>query len=204
MTATVLPQTKRRTLEDFNALPEGPPYYEFDEGELIEVHSPTVTHQDITALLFVVLRARAHHAKIGRAFMNVDVYLPDGRVYIPDFGVASEGDFGSVDGKVHGAPLLVAEVTSSDEARDRAHKFRVYFDNGVAWYWLISQSLIIEEYRHTSDGYLRVSTTAPGEVFRPQLFPGLEIDLAALLGVEEGEAVEAEPADLHTESGTSQ
>jgi hypothetical protein len=31
---------KRMTLEDFRALPEGPPYYEYEEGELILVVSP--------------------------------------------------------------------------------------------------------------------------------------------------------------------
>ena len=191
MTATVLPQTGKLTLEDFNALPEGPPYYEFEEGALIELHSPTVTHQDITALLFVLVRARAHEAGLGRAFMNVDVYLPDGRVLIPDLGVARYEHFSPVDGKVHGKPALVVEVTSSDEARDRAHKFHVYYDNGIEWYWLISQSLIVEEYHHTPEGYARVSTTAPGEVFRPQFLPGFNVNLADLLG-------ETEPADSTT------
>ena len=44
------------TLEEFRALPEGPPYYEFEEGELIPMTSPTPEHQDILAELVHALR----------------------------------------------------------------------------------------------------------------------------------------------------
>jgi Uma2 family endonuclease len=80
---------------------------------------------------------------------------------------------------------LVVEVTSSTPARDRVHKFRVYYGNGVPWYWIVdSNSLAIEEYHTTPQGYLRTASIAPGEDFRPQLFPGLAINLVTLLGVE--------------------
>jgi Uma2 family endonuclease len=80
---------------------------------------------------------------------------------------------------------LVVEVTSSTPARDRVHKFRVYHSNGVPWYWIIdSNTLAIEEYHATPQGYLRIASVAVGEEFRPQLFPSLVINLAALLGVE--------------------
>jgi Uma2 family endonuclease len=76
-------------------------------------------------------------------------------------------------------------VTSSTPARDRVHKFRVYYDNGVPWYWIIdSNTLAIEEYHATSQGYLRTASVAAGEEFRPQLFSGLAINLVGLLGVE--------------------
>lgn len=195
MTATAIPQTRKYTLEEYCALPEGPPYFEYENGDLIEMHSPTIQHQDITALLYVLVRARAHENRIGRGFTNVDVFLPDGRVFIPDFGIAASDQVSPVDGKIHGAPLLVAEITSSNEARDRAHKFRVYYDNGIEWYWLISQSLIVEEYRHTPEGYLRVSSIAPGEVFRPQLLPGLEINLTELLGASQEAEASAESSE---------
>ena len=41
---------QRMTLEDLRALPEGPPYYEYEEGELILVASPTPEHQDIVGV----------------------------------------------------------------------------------------------------------------------------------------------------------
>jgi Uma2 family endonuclease len=148
----VLPQTRKLTIEDFNALPEGPPFYEFEEGELIQMPSPTIAHQDIILEMGGLVSRHVRSKKLGRAFIDVDVYLPDGRVYVPDIGFLSTEKLdmvSSVDGKIHGAPTLVVEVTSSDETRDRGRKFHVYHANGVEWLWLVSQSLLIEEYQST-------------------------------------------------------
>jgi Uma2 family endonuclease len=90
-----------------------------------------------------------------------------------------------IDRKIHGSPDLAVEVTSSAPARDRVHKFRVYYGNGVPWYWIIdSNTLAIEEYHATPQGYLRTASIAAGEEFQPHLFPGLSMNLAALLDVE--------------------
>jgi Uma2 family endonuclease len=179
---------QRMTLEEFRALPEGPPYYEYEEGELILVASPTPEHQDIVGELSHALRQFVRQHQLGRVVMEVDVYLPDGRGYIPDLAYLATEHLhllNPTDRKVHGSPDLVVEVTSSTPARDRVHKFRVYYGNGVPWYWIIdSNTLAIEEYHATPQGYLRTASIAVGEQFQPQLFPGLVINLAALLGVE--------------------
>jgi Uma2 family endonuclease len=182
--------TKRMTLEEFRAMPEGPPYYEYEEGELILVASPTPEHQDVVSELSHVLRQFVRQHQLGRVFMEVDVYLPDGRGYIPDLSYLSNERMhllSPTDRKLHGSPDLAVEVTSSAPARDRVHKFRVYYGNGVPWYWIIdANTLAIEEYQATPQGYLRTASVASGEEFRPQLFPGLMINLQALLGVEPG------------------
>jgi len=179
---------QRMTLEDFRALPEGPPYYEYEEGELILVASPTPEHQDIVGELSHLLRQFVRQHQLGRVVMEVDVYLPDGRGYIPDLAYLATEHLhllNSTDRKIHGSPDLVIEVTSSTPARDRVHKFRVYFGNGVPWYWIVdSNTLAIEEYHATPQGYLRTASVAPGEVFQPQQFPGLSINLVVLLGVD--------------------
>src|SRR5918996_5351682 len=179
--------TQRMTLEEYRALPEGPPFYEFEEGELIMVASPTPEHQDLLLELAHALRQFVRQQQLGRVFMEVDVYLPDGRGYIPDLAFLSTDHLrllSATDRKIHGSPDLVVEVTSSVPERDRVHKFRVYYDNGVPWYWIIdSNTLAIEEYQATPQGYLRTASIAPGEDFSPQLFPGLTLNLTALLGV---------------------
>jgi Uma2 family endonuclease len=179
---------QRMTFEEFQALPEGPPYYEYEEGELILVASPTPEHQDIVSELSHVLRQFVRQRQMGRVVMEVDVYLPDGRGYIPDLAYLSTERIhllNPTDRKIHGAPDLVVEVTSSAPARDRVHKFRVYYGNGVPWYWIVdSNTLAIEEYQATPQGYLRTASVAQGEEFRPQLFPDLTINLETLLGVE--------------------
>jgi Uma2 family endonuclease len=179
---------QRMTLEEFRALPEGPPYYEYEEGELILVAPPTPEHQDIVGVLSHVLRQFVRQHQLGRVVMEVDVFLPDGRGYIPDLTYLAAEHLhllNPTDRKIHGSPDLVVEVTSSTPAHDRVHKFRVYYGNGVPWYWIIdSNTLAIEEYHATLQGYLRTASVAAGEEFRPQLLPNLVINLAALLGVE--------------------
>jgi hypothetical protein len=44
---------------------------------------------------------------------------------------------------------------------------------------------VIEEYRWTPEGYLLTQVVLPDETFRPKLFPELEINLKALMGMEE-------------------
>jgi Uma2 family endonuclease len=176
------------TLEEFRALPEGPPYYEYEGGALILVASYTAEHQDIVGVLSHVLRQFVRQYQLGRVVMEVDVYLPDGRGYIPDLAYLAPEHLdllNPTDRKIHGSPDLVVEVTSSTPVRDRVHKFRVYFANGVLWYWIIdSNTLAIAEYHATPQGYLRMASVAAGEEFRPQLFPGLAIDLVDLLGAQ--------------------
>jgi Uma2 family endonuclease len=178
-------QNLRMTFEEFLALPEGPPYYEFEEGELILKDSRTADHQDVLSELAMALYSHVRKIKAGRVIHGVDVFLPDGRVFIPDIVFISVQNLWMLDapdGKIHGSPDLVVEITSSNETRDRAHKFHLYYKNGVEWYWLISSTtLLIEEYRATPEGYVRVSSTEGGEAFSPQLFLGFSINLAALL-----------------------
>jgi Uma2 family endonuclease len=175
------------TLEEYRALPEGRPFFEFEEGELIPMTSPTPEHQDILVELAHPFRQWVRERQLGRVFVEVDVYLPDGRGYIPDLSFLSNERMHLLnpdDRKIHGAPDLVVEITSSAPERDRVHKFRIYFDNAVPWYWIVdSQTLSIEEYRATPEGYVRTASVAAGEGFRPQLFPGFAIDLAGLLRV---------------------
>ena len=177
--------TQRMTLEQFRALPEGPPNVEFEEGEVIPVPSPTFRHQDIMLTLGHVLKQWVMQRKLGKICPAVDVYLPDGRCFVPDLQFVSTDHLNLInpdDQKVHGVPDLVVEVTSSEPERDRLHKLHVYYDNGVPWYWIIdSENLAIEEYRAGPEGYVRAGSVPGGEEFRPGLFPGLVINLAALL-----------------------
>jgi Uma2 family endonuclease len=177
--------TQRMTLEEFRALPEGPPNFEFEEGELIPVPSPTPKHQRILLQLGHYLSEFVERQKLGEVFMGVDVYLPDGRCFIPDLTFLSAAQLNLVnpeDEKIHGIPTLVVEATSSDPERDRVHKFRVYYENGVPWYWIVdSATLAIEEYQAKPDGYLRTASVASDEEFRPKLFPGLTLKLAQVV-----------------------
>src|SRR5512144_954745 len=98
-------------------------------------------------LLFFTLRQFVLARQLGRVVMEVDVFLPDGRIFIPDLTfVATERLplFDPLDEKIHGAPDLVVEILSEDVARDRSHKFHLYYRNGIPWYWIVDpQTLLI-------------------------------------------------------------
>jgi len=186
------------TLADFDALPEGPPDYEFEGGRLIDMPRPHPRHQKIILRLGAVLDGHVSGAVLGAAWPEIDVQLSRRRVYVPDLVFLSRdhsGRYSPERGRVIGAPDLVVEIVSPASAsRDRVAKFNAYREAGVPWYWLIdSQSLAIEEYRLMPEGYLAVARVAAGEVFRPQLFPELEVNLAELMG--EAVSVEVEPQE---------
>ncbi|MCX7966905.1 MAG: Uma2 family endonuclease [Armatimonadetes bacterium] len=178
---------KRWTIEEWLNLPEGPPFYELEDGRLMEVPSPRREHQEIVGVLYFTLRQFARERNLGTVVMAVDVALPTGKGYIPDLVFIRrerESELLAPDGKVHGAPDLVVEVVSpSTKVRDRVRKMRGYFEAGVEWVWLIdSDDLSVEEFKWTNEGYLMTVAAVSGEVFEPKAFSGLKLNLAELLG----------------------
>jgi Uma2 family endonuclease len=85
---------------------------------------------------------------------------------------------------VEGPPDLLVEVLSpSTEARDRGIRLRRYAASGVTHYWIMdTDDPKIEEHVLGDDGYQLVGTFGPGTVFRPTIFPGLEIPLDEIAG----------------------
>lgn len=189
MSVQTIDKSQRVGIQEWLNLPEGPPYYELEAGRLVEMAAPTIRHQDIVMDLGTTLRQFSKTHGTGKAFAGVDVVLPTGKGYIPDLAfIVKERleQLVAADDKIHGVPDLVAEVVlPSTRRRDRVTKFQTYWETGVPWCWLIdSETLIIQEYEHTPEGYLCRATVLPGKVFEPKLFPGLKIDMQALTGIE--------------------
>ena len=176
---------KKISLEEYLQLPEGPPYYEYEDGEAILMPAPHGNHQIIGGELYSLISTHLKKSRHGRVWPAINVILPNGRHYIPDLVYLAREHlerYLDEDGKIHGTPDLVIEILSQNRARDEVKKFTIYQDAGVPWYWIIDAiALTIEEYRLTPDGYLRASTVDNGEDFRPHLFEGLVINLAQLL-----------------------
>lgn len=177
---------RRWTAADYRRLPEGPPYYELDEGDLIEMVRPRGKHQEIIGRLFAVIDAHARSNRLGKVWPEVAVQLSPTLIYIPDltFLLTENLDRFADDVVVQGPPDLAIEVVSpSTASRDRSRKLRAYYQAGVPWYWLVeSDTLLITEYRHMADGYLVNQTAAATDEFAPTLFPGLALRMADLLG----------------------
>jgi Uma2 family endonuclease len=179
---------RRWTAEEYRRLPEGPPYYELEEGELIEMPRPRRIHQAIIKKLLVVLDNYLTQNPIGDVWSEVEVVLSPTRVYVPDVSfllTENMSRFGSDDDvAIQGSPDLAVEIVSpSTASRDRSKKLRAYYQAGVPWYWLVeSDTLVITEYRYTADGYLVNQTAAATDEFAPTLFPNLTFRMADLLG----------------------
>jgi Uma2 family endonuclease len=174
------------TQAEFKQLPEGPPYYEFEHGKVIEMPRPHPRHNRIVLLLGSFLTRYVEENGLGLVFSDVEVDLTPDLTYAPDlFFLATErlGQYDEDSGDITGPPSLAIEVVSPKSAsRDRLRKFEHYRAAGVEWYWLIDpQEVSVEEYHLREGDYIRKASVAAGEVFRPGVFPGLEIDLAALV-----------------------
>jgi Uma2 family endonuclease len=148
--------------------------------------SPRREHQRVVAKLFNYLDEWCTVRQLATVVMEVDVALPTGRGYIPDIAFVRrerEAELLAEDGKIHGAPDLVVEVLSEgSRSRDLFRKFEGYQEAGVRDYWIVyPEAWLIAEYALTEQGYVLRSVTEEGEVFRPSLFEGLEIDLKAIM-----------------------
>jgi Uma2 family endonuclease len=171
------------------------PLFEYEDGRLIPMAAPTKRHQDIVGLTFYTMRRFVRAHRLGTVLMGVDVVLSLRRGYIPDLTFVRrerEAEVLNPQGKVIGVPDLVVEVVSPGGfARDAVRKLRAYQEAGVPWYWLIEgDTLLIQEFQLTPEGYLLRTIADAGEVFRPAALPGFELNLQALLEEDGGDGVE--------------
>jgi Uma2 family endonuclease len=199
MAVAAMPTTRRvMTKEEFKQLPEGPPYYEFEYGEVIEVARPHPFHNIIVGCLFAFLYNFVRERNLGLVFQDSEVDLTPDLTYAPDILFIRQ-DRVSIyhpdSGEIVGVPDLIVEVISSQGARrDRVTKFRAYLAVGVEWLWLIDpEELTIEEYHLQNGHYVALGRIAAGEVFRPALFPELEINLQALVGTSASSPTSSSP-----------
>ena len=184
---------RKMSLAEFLSLPEDDASlvkYELEFGELVEVTRTTWEHNELTFALGALLQQYVRSRGLGRVSGDVLVILDEVKdlAYAPDIVfVATENLDRIREGKVYGPPDLVVEVLSpTTMQRDVGKKKRIYHAYGVQWYWVVDmERQVIEEYRWTPEGYLLTQVVLPDETFRPKLFPEMEINLKALMGMEE-------------------
>lgn len=172
--------------EEFEKLPEGPPYYDYIGGEAIEVNRPTGRHQRIVVYLAFVVDQFLRSRNLGVAYADIDVLLPTGVTVGPDISVLFTEHLDRYDeqkGDIIGNPDIVVEVLSPTTASyDRIEKFAEYQQAGVPWVWFADQeALTVEEFQWTPNGYLLTQVIKSGEVFRPKALPEIELNIKGLL-----------------------
>jgi Uma2 family endonuclease len=183
----VAPVPKARlTREDYEALPEGPPYYELVNGELVEMTRPSESHNELAQVLMERWRLQLRQGPGGALSFEPNLYLPGVEdVYHPDLAyIAPEHQRIRRKKGIYGVPDVICEILSpTTERADRGLKLEQYGRAGVPHVWLISpeRPVAVEEYVLGGEGRYRVEAmlAAPAE-WEPAAFPGWRIPLAEL------------------------
>ena len=166
--------------------PENDKRYEVIDGDLYVSPPPLWVHQLQLNRLNRRVTTWVEDHNLGYVVTApTGVILDDENGVEPDLLVISHGRAHIITRRgVEGAPDLVVEVLSeSTESRDRGLKLRRYGASGVPHYWILdTEGPRIEERVLGEDGYRLVGTFGPGQVFRPTIFPGLEIPLDEIAG----------------------
>jgi Uma2 family endonuclease len=170
--------------EDIWDTPDDGNRYEVIDGDLYVTPPPVIAHQRPATRLPIYIGAYLLAHPIGEVFVApIGVRLDGLNGLQPDVVYVSNGRRHIVrEREIDGAPDLVVEVLSpSTQARDRGIKFRRYAAGGVSHYWIVApETRTIEAYELVDGGDEPRQTCGSGAVFRPSLFPGLDIPIDAL------------------------
>jgi Uncharacterized protein conserved in cyanobacteria, COG4636 len=146
MGVQISPRRIPMSREQFLQLPEGPPFYDYVNGEAIEVNRPSVKHQYLLIRLASRLMEYVESRQQGLVVGDCNLELPNGNIYAPDILYLSPQNLGAYDhaqGYVRGVPDLVVEILSPSTADyDRIQKMGDYAACGVSWVWLVDQETL--------------------------------------------------------------
>jgi Uma2 family endonuclease len=168
--------------DDIWDTPDDGKRYEVIDGALYVTPPPGWGHQRGLGKLYVMVANHVFANRLGEVVTApVGVKLDDENGLEPDLVYISDARRHIiVDRGVEGAPDLVVEVLSpSTQSRDRGVKMRRYAAAGVPHYWMLNyRNPALDAYRLTAEGFGLVGRFRPGDIFRSELFPGLEIPIA--------------------------
>ena len=172
------------TRYDYQQMPEGPPYFQVIEGDLVMSPSPNTQHQKIAGRIFFEFSALLQRKPLGEVFIApLDVYLTEVNVYPPDVIFVSDQRRSIItEHGIEGAPDLVVEILSPGTARyDKGSKRKVYARTGVQELWLVNPELrLVEVYELTRDAERPAATPGENATLSSPLLPGLRIKLSEI------------------------
>lgn len=178
--------SRKHTVHDYLMTPDGPPWYELIDGQLIEEPSPTTDHQDISRELAGSLWVWNRKAKAGQFwFAPSDVVLSEHDVLQPDLYFIQKSRLAIVrDGRTYGPPDLVVEILSPANARlNRLQKKAIYARHGVKEMWMIDPpGRIVHVYRFERDAGRPARTFGAGDILASPLLPGFSVPVGELFG----------------------
>jgi len=179
-------QTEKITYEDFLVLSEASENrYEYIDGEVYLLASPTYHHQSIIMEIINILYNyfKGKPCRPLTAPFDVTLSVEDNKnVVQPDIIVICDTENINEKGRYTGIPALVLEVLSeSTQKKDMLKKLHLYLHAGVKEYWLVNP-LRQEIYLYCFAGQdiqdYRVYKRA--ETAQSAIFQGLEVSLEQL------------------------
>ena len=179
-----VPKRIRFKADDIWDTPDDGKRYEVIDGQLYVTPPPVTEHQGALGVLCRYLLPYLHQRQLGKLYVApIGVVLDEENGVQPDLVYISRERLHILSRRgIEGAPDLVVEILSpSTRARDRGIKLRRYAAAGVPHYWIADpRSRELEARRLTEHGYELSGKFGPGSVFRPELFPDLEIPIDEL------------------------
>ncbi len=175
---------RKKTVVDFMALGEGPPYAELINGNIVMAPSPLRSHQRVIQRIYQLMQNHLDEHPIGEAYLApFDVHLGEADVLCPDLSFFSSDrcDLSSERG-AEGAPDLVIEVLSPSTARrDRKDKREIYTRHGVRELWLVHpdiETIEVFDLVKQPDQPVAVLENGTHPAIATNILPGLEAPLA--------------------------
>lgn len=177
------PLVRKLTHRDLDDTPDDGNRYEVIDGELFVSPFPTFRHQRSETRLIMILGSWVGSHDLGEVFAaGLKVVLDEPTGVGPDVVFISKEKLSLMeeDG-FYGAPDLLVEVLPSEPDLDRKVKFEKYSSAGVPYYWMIDSAAQTLWAYKLVDGQYRLEAEKRGDdVFEPELFPGLVIELRDL------------------------
>jgi len=173
---------QKQTVADYMQLPEGAKF-QLIKGEIIEMPSPTDTHQKILAIIFLKLGIFLLKNNVGIArFAPLDVHLDDENVFQPDMLFIANENKHIIKDRIYGAPDMVMEVLLPSTAYyDWEDKKEIYAKHGIKEYWIVNpQKHYIEIYTNKNATFELVSKTKDEGLVKSEVIKGFEFELEEL------------------------
>jgi Uma2 family endonuclease len=174
----------RMNSEQFIELPDSEQKLELLDGEVIMSPPPRPAHQVFLYRLFAALDEWIKPRQLGRLYPDTAVRLGDDWTPTPDLAFLKTEHLDRVqEVRIVGPVDLAAEILSPSNAdNDLEVKFAAYARHGIPWYWIVDlDGNRLTEYELVGAAYANPVEVPFGTPFTPRLFPGLTIDLGALL-----------------------
>lgn len=174
-----IPNTQKMSYEDFLEWNGDEGWFEWVNGEVLEMSSPSVLHQDISDFLTAILRFFVEANQLGRVisapFQLKFDFRNSGRQ--PDIMFVSKGNSENIKKQYvdKTADLVIEIISPESRTRDKGDKFYEYEAAGVREFWLIDPDRKRAEfYTLGEDGFFNFEVAEDG-IFKSKVLEGLTL-----------------------------